>query len=164
MHGEKQEHEENRDATIEREARAGRQFSMADALLHAAGGGLMRGGTPVSPGDQARHEIRVFLDRSLSDPVLETAIDGWLDLHTRYLETHEDNPLQALLELLEHTLGNESDFTEFVRQVDFQYGRIMQEKPHFQQPGEAPEDGDAYTLASVRADLLKAVEELRKST
>ena len=56
----------------------------------------------------------------------------------------------ALREIIQHILEKEAVLHEFVRQVDMRWGEMYLERPHFQQPGEAPHPDDDYTHASVR--------------
>jgi hypothetical protein len=147
--------------TIQREARLGRKFSLADVIAQAGGGSLMRGGTPVSDAEVARHTLLAFLDRHLSDAALEAALMDWVRAHPEHVERELKHPLGGLLRLLEETVRYDGLFTEFVRQVDVHYGRIMQEPPHFQKPGEAPHPDDEHTFDSVRATLSRLIAALR---
>ena len=53
---------------------------------------------------------------------------------------------------------------EFVRQIDFRWGQIMEERPHFQRAGQPAHEDDAYTHESVRqtlGELLATVEKTK---
>lgn len=144
---------DEQDRLIEREARAAMHLSMEQAILLSAGGGLMKGGTPVSPYQQAHHQIMVFLDREIQDSLMEKALDDWVHSHRQQLEKRLKNPIQGLLDIIDHTLEHEGAFVEFVRMVDVHYGKTMKERPHFQRPGEPPHPEDPYTFETVRRSL-----------
>src|SRR6187397_166032 len=55
------------DATLERDIRAERPFSLADAIGRLAGPGIMKGVSPVSRRDQTVAEISEYLRRHLTD-------------------------------------------------------------------------------------------------
>jgi len=147
---------------IEHEARMGVKFSMEQAILRAGGGGLMAGGSPFSQHEHAQRQLLLFLDQHLRDDIMETALVNWVALNRHHMDQHLDTPVQGLLDLIDHTMNREARFVEFVRTVDVHYGLIMQERPHFQQSGDAPTPGDAYTFTSVRNTLLKLAEACRK--
>ena len=149
------EEKEEHDRRIEREARAGMHLSMEQALFMSGGVGLMKGGSPLTPYEQAHHQIMVFLNRQLRDAVMEKSVDDWIGLHRQQVEEDLKHPIQGLLDIIEHTLAREGPLLEFVRTVDFHYGHMMQERPHFQQSGEPPHPEDAYTINSVRQALNK---------
>ena len=52
---------------IEREIRTNRKFSLTDAIGRLAGGGFMKGGSPVSRKRQAELEIEEYLRRQMHD-------------------------------------------------------------------------------------------------
>jgi hypothetical protein len=146
---------DEQDRLIEREARAGMHLSMEQAIFLSGAGGLMKGGTPVAPYEQALHQIMVFLDRELQDALMEKALNDWINFHRHRLEKRLKNPIQGLLDIIDHTLAHEGALVEFVRTVDVHYGQVMKERPYFQHPGEPPHPEDPYTFETVRQSLNK---------
>src|SRR5262245_39801055 len=55
------------DAELEREIRAGREFSLSEAIGRMAGPGMMQGVSPVTRQQQAVAEIQEYLSRHLAD-------------------------------------------------------------------------------------------------
>lgn len=147
--------DKDHDEGLIREAWADARFSMDQALLHSAGGGLLTSRDQISPYERARLELRALLNRQLHDAVLEKALDDWIDLYRQPIEEHVDAPAVGLLNLLEQTLRSDGLFVEFVRMVDVRHGQIMQERPIFQQPGDPPHPDDPHTFDSVRKTLEK---------
>jgi hypothetical protein len=54
-------------------------------------------------------------------------------------------------------LSNHELLYEFVKQVDFKWGQMYDERPYFQSPGQAPHPNDEYTHESVKKKLRKLV-------
>lgn len=146
---------QDEDEDLIREAWADARFSMDQALLHSAGGGLLTSRDQASPYERARLELRAFLNRQLRDAALEKALDGWIDLHRQPIEANVEAPTVGLLRVLDQILQSEGLFIEFVRTVDVHHGQIMQERPIFQQPGDPPHPDDPHTFDSVRHTLEK---------
>ncbi len=148
---------------LERERLAPGSFTLAKALGRIAGRDLMKGASPVTRKRQAEVEIELYLEKHLDDPegallvVLQRRVRESADL----LASRYQQPLAALAEVAEHLLESEERLQSFVQQVDVEWGRIYLERPHFQRPGQAPHRDDPYTFASVRATLLRLLEELR---
>ena len=55
------------DADLQREIRAGRKFTLAEAIGRAAGAGVMKGASPVSRKQQAVAEIEEYLSGHVAD-------------------------------------------------------------------------------------------------
>lgn len=159
--GTSQPEETLHDRQVELEARMQLKFSPEQALLHAGGGGLLKGGNPLAPSQQAEYHLLHFLDQNLRDNVMEKAVVQWVSLHRKQMDEHPEKPIQGLQSLLEWTLVQDAALVEFVRIVDVVYGEIMQENPRFQKPGEAPHPDDPYTHASVRQTLRHLTEATR---
>ena len=49
---------------------------------------------------------------------------------------------------------------ELVRQADVEWGRVFDERPHFDREGCSPDADDPYTLQSVRSALVQLLEGL----
>jgi hypothetical protein len=69
------------------------------------------------------------------------------------LALNYNQPLVALKHTVQGILSQKNSLYEFVRQIDVQYAQDHQEKPIFQQPGEAPHPDDEYTHQSVEISL-----------
>ena len=150
----KRDERQDRDREIEREARRGREPTMAD-LIGREGAGFFHGESPVPMLHRAQAEICQFVRAHVNDA--SGALHIVLERHIKTSETivgeHFEEPFAALRILVERLLNDETWLYEFVRQVDAEWGRLMLERPHFQQPGQAPHAEDEYTHASVRAEL-----------
>jgi hypothetical protein len=158
---------ENRDtppsdeAELEREIRAERKFSLAEAIGRMAGGGLMKGASPVSPRQQAEEEIGEYLRRNLSDAggVLGAVLLRQLTHGDQLLGGH-DLPLTVLAGHVRRVLGSDYLLRDLIREADVEWGRAFGERPYFERPGCPPDPDDPYTAESVRAALSRLVSEL----
>jgi hypothetical protein len=148
------------DAEIEREALAGREFSLADAVFRSAGG-LLKGTSPVTRKRQAEVEIESILEHHLRDTegalaiVLLRQVSGSEALLASY-----DDATAALRRFVEDILSSEERLRRFVTRVDAEWGHIYLERPHFQAEGQPPDADDPYPLAGVRAKLTALLESL----
>ncbi|RLB45414.1 MAG: hypothetical protein DRJ42_29985 [Deltaproteobacteria bacterium] len=153
-----------RDRAIEREARMGRKFTVANAIGNE-GAGYFKGESMVPKLTQAMAELENFIDRHVRDS--SGVLCAMLKRHVRTSETivgaHLEDPRVALDVLLGQVLGNDAQLYEFVRQVDAEWGRVMQERPHFQQPGEEAHPDDEHTHQSVRLELEALRSKLRET-
>jgi len=149
------------EAAVEREIRKARKFSPQEALARMAGPGAMKGASPVSRQKQAEIEIRTWLGREVPDAagalksVLSRQIDG-----SPLLLLDVERPLAALKEHCSRLLKSDALLMEFVREVDTEWGRVMDERPHFERSGGLPHPDDPYTLDSVRDALSEAMQKL----
>jgi len=150
------------DAALEREIRQGRKFSLNEALGRMAGQGMMKGGSPVSPQQQAEFEIGLYLREHLSDQfgvlpavVLRCVKESELFLH------HATAPLKVLSTYIAQLLERPTLLTELVRETDVAWGQLLGERPHFERAAQPACPDDPYTIESVRADLSKVLESLR---
>jgi len=71
-----------------------------------------------------------------------------------------DQPLVALVEYCERIMASDHRLNEVVREADVEWGRIMDERPHFEREGSAPDRDDPYTVQSVRQALAGIVKAL----
>jgi hypothetical protein len=149
------------DSNIEREIREGRKFTAKDLMAKLAGPGTMKGASPVSPVQQAETEIGNWLGNNVNDDcgllrvVLHRNIRG-----SELLLERLDQPLTALAAYLRGILANDNLLNEIVREADVEWGRVMDERPHFEREGMPASPDDPYTLDSVRSALEKALREL----
>ncbi|MBW2257779.1 MAG: hypothetical protein JRI25_24700 [Deltaproteobacteria bacterium] len=135
---------------MEWDIRAHRKFSLAE-VIGREGGDFLKGESPVPPHVQAIAAISGFVDEHVPD--VSGALRAVLQQQVRTSELED-----IVVGLLEH----EHTLYEFVRRVDFEGGRLMLERPHFQQPGQPPHPEDEYTHESVRAALTALVAEVRR--
>jgi len=153
--------DEERDRAIEREIRVGRGFSLGD-VIGREGGNYLKGASPVAPGVQAFLEIAQFLGERTGG-ALRTVLHMEVKASETVVGKHYDAPLRALEVILERVLGSEADLVELVRSVDFEWGRQMLERPHFQKQGQPADPDDPYTHESVRAALSALLDETRRA-
>ncbi|GGA00037.1 hypothetical protein [Okeania sp. KiyG1] len=141
---------------IRRELLRGREFTLAD-VIGQEGGGFMKGESPVPKLVQVKAEINTLISQNLRDVsgVLEAVLYRWVDEDTARISKHLDSPLQALLGLLKSILENPPILHELVRQVDMLWGKINNERPYFQRPGEPAHPDDEYTHESVYQQLVE---------
>lgn len=142
------------DDRIEQDTRTGREFSLAE-LISREGGDFLKGESPIPQLVQAVTEINRFIVNYLPDSsgCLQSVLQTWVTLDEPKVSQHLDQPLSALEEILISILENQQLLYELVKQVDFKWGQLYQEKPYFQQPGEPPHPEDEYTHESVYATL-----------
>ena len=142
------------DAAITRDIRSGQKFTLAGAIGRK-GGSLLKGGQVVPELTRAVTAINSFIMENLSDAsgalrsVLTTMVKD--DIET--VSAHVETPLKALEVILDRYRTNARLLEELVRRVDFTWGMMNQEKPHFQKEGEPPHPDDEYTIASVKQQL-----------
>ena len=151
----------DKDAELEREIRAGRKFSLDEAIGRMAGPGLMKGVSPVTRKRQAEIEIQEHLARHLTDAggVLGTVVLR-LFTESELLLNNLDRPLAALATGIRKVLDSDYLLKELVREADVEWGQVFGERPHFEHEGRPPDPGDPYTHASVRAALTALLETL----
>jgi hypothetical protein len=161
MSDEPQKDKSQADADLEREIRAERKFSLAEAIGRLGGPGIMKGVSPVTRLQQAEAEIREYLDRHLADSA--GVLSGII--HRRVAESESllrnpDHPLAVLAASLRSILDCEYLLKDLVREADAEWGRVYGERPHFDQEGRPPDPDDPYTNGSVRAALCELIAKL----
>ena len=151
------------DAELEREIRAGRKYSLADAIGRIGGGDLLKGASPVTRKRQAALEIERYLERHLidADGALEFVLLRRVAESAILLEMNYDQPLAALGLVVERILHSEERLRYFVREVDAEWGRMQHERPLFETAGRPADRDDPYTFASVRSKLSRLAEKPR---
>lgn len=153
---EKEKNHSEADAELEREIRAGRKFSLGEAIGRMAGPGAMKGVSPISGMQQATAAMEEFLKAHLSDSggalrtVLLRRLKSAEQLQHRYVE-----PLTFLADALRHVLESDNRLKDIVTEADIEWGSIFGERPYFEKEGSAPHLDDPYTLESVRTSLQK---------
>ena len=151
------------DADLESEIRKRRKFTPAEAVARMAGPGAMKGASPVSPVQQARTEIGIWLRGNVADS--SGALHEVLHRHlagSAALMEHPERPLLALAAYCRRLLASDLLLKELVREADVEWGRRMDERPMFEREGAPQHPDDPYTAASVRqllSDLLALAEE-----
>jgi hypothetical protein len=149
------------DSDLQRQIRADRKFSLTEAIGRLAGPGAMKGASPVTRKQQAEAEIDNWLRAHLTDPggalqpVLLRHVAG-----SELLLDNYDQPLVVLAAYCHSLLESDCRLKDFVRDADIEWGRIFQERPHFDKEDAAPQPDDPYTAESVRTCLSKLIEQL----
>ena len=148
---------------IQREILAGRKFSLAEAIGRE-GGDFLKGESPVPKLVQATTEINTFIAINLQDSsgALQAVLQTWISTDEAGVSQNLDSPLQALKQMLDKILDNSELLYELVRQVDFQWGKMYDERPYFQSPGQPPHPNDEYTHESVEEQLTSLRNKLSK--
>ena len=149
------------DAEIEREIQQGRKFSPQEAMARMAGPGAMAGASPVSPVRQAEVEVGAWLKRNVPDT--PGALHVLLHRHVKGSPLLLDNletPLAALRGFCEEVLESDYRLKELVREADVEWGRAVDERPHFDREGVPPNPDDPYTVEAVRKVLAEIVRKL----
>ncbi|HEY6817038.1 MAG TPA: hypothetical protein VI168_15990 [Croceibacterium sp.] len=149
------------DAEIEREIRQGRKLGPKDLLARMAGPGALKGASPISPVQQAETEIGIWLGKELRDHdgALRVVLHRHLKGSERLLASL-DRPFVALADYLRGLLAADSLLKEIVGEADIEWGRAMDERPHFERDGAPPHPDDPYTLEGVRTTLRDALARL----
>ncbi len=150
----------DRDLAIQREILSGRKFSLAEAIGRE-GGSFLKGDSPVPKQEQAIAQINGFIKKNLSDPpgALVAVLCVWVKTDLR-VPANLNSPLVALNQILSSIIDNQNLLYEFVRQVDFKWGQIYDERPYFQkpEPEQPAHPNDEYTHESVRLQLIELLD------
>ena len=147
---------------IQQEILAGRKFSLAE-VIGREGGDFLKGESPVPKLLQATTAINGFISQNLADSsgALQAVLQNWVKQDEARVSHHLDSPLVALQEIIESILDNQQLLYELVRQVDFKWGQIYDERPYFQQPGQSAHSEDEYTHQSVHQKLIELLNLLK---
>ena len=140
-----------------------RTFSLAAALGDQAKG-IIKGASAVPLVLQLNAQIKQFIRAKIfqSQAPIIHVLEQKITSNGPLVLTHKDLPLKALEIIISKIINNNNSLFEFVRQVDQIYGKMYQERPHFQMPGQSPHKDDEYTHESVKkvlANLLLAINE-----
>ena len=138
-------HPQPSDAEIEREIRASRKSSLADAIGRSAAG-LLKGTSPVTRKQQAEAEIESLLEHYLHDTEGALAIVLLRDVggSAVLLESYDD-PTAALRRVAESLLGSPEKLRRLVRRADAEWGRISS-SPRIRHGDAIAGPQDPYTL------------------
>ena len=120
----------------------------------------MKGGTPVSRKRQAELEIEVYLRDRVADQGGALRSVLLRNLGEGLLNADYDQPLAALAQYIARVLASEQLLREVVREADAEWGRVYEERPHFQEPGRPTDPNDPYTIDAVRVCLFQLHERL----
>ncbi|MGB5594718.1 MAG: hypothetical protein WBM32_13915 [Crocosphaera sp.] len=153
--------EKERNKAIQMEILAGRKFSLAEAIGRE-GGNFLKGESPVPKLLQATTEINTFIATNLQDSsgALQAILQTWVTGDEAGVSQYLNSPLQALKQLLNKIIDNHELLYEFVKQVDFKWGQMYDERPYFQSPGQTPHPNDEYTHESVEKKLRSLLNKL----
>ena len=151
------------DDELEREIRAGRAFSMSEALGRMAGGGLMKGASVITARREAQLAIEEYLRHHLIDGggILLRILVRDVGQSARLVD-HHDEPLMVLADYLREVLGSEYLLRDLVREADMEWGRVLGERPHFERARAPPDPDDPYTIESVRSKLSGLAETMTR--
>ena len=146
---------------IEREIRQARKFNPQEALAKMAGPGAMKGASPVSPVRQAEVQIGAWLKGHVADThgALQLLLHRNVKGSPLLLENVEQ-PLIALRALCREILDSDYRLAELVREADVEWGRTVDERPHFDRQGSPSHPDDPYTIEGVREALGEIVRQL----
>ena len=152
------------EAELERKIRQGRKFTAREAMGRMLGPGAMKGGSPISKVQEAETEIEMWLRSNLSDPAgaLQALLNRQLK-GSMLLLNNLDRPLLALADYCRKVLASDHRLEELVREADVEWGRRMEERPHFNREGSPPHPDDPYTNDSVRTALDKVLAQISGS-
>ena len=150
-----------RDRELFLEAMSGREFTLADVIAQA-GGNFLKGESPIPKLVQIKNELKLFISQNLHDlsGSLQAILQIEVDQADKAISHHLDQPLLVLEELVEQSLNQPETFYELVKQVDFKYGQMYEERPHFQRPGAPAHPDDEYSHESVRVQLTDFLERI----
>jgi hypothetical protein len=146
---------------LEREIRKGRKFSLAEAIGRLAGPGMMKGESPITRKQQSEAEIESYLRHHLMDAAgaLPVVLLRRVKESELFLN-HFDQPLFVLASGIQRVLDSEYLLKQLVREADIEWGRIMGQRPYFEEEGCPPHPDDPYTNESVRATLSQLLGKL----
>jgi hypothetical protein len=149
------------DAELEREVREKRKFTLEEAVGRMAGPGAMKGESPVPRLQQAEFEIESWVRDHLTDSggALEVVLPRQINGSALLLDNF-DKPLMVLADYCKQVLESDYLLRELVRDTDAEWGRIMGERPVFDQEGVPSQPGDPYTVESVRNTLSELLKQL----
>ena len=150
------------DADLEREIRQGRKFTAEEAIGRLAGPGAMKGASAISRQQEAENAVGVWLASNIPDSAgtLRTVLNRHLRA-SKLLLDNIDDPSVAAAAYLRMILASEHRLREIVQEADTEWGRAMDERPHFEREGCPPHPDDPYTIDSVRKALDEALHRSR---
>jgi hypothetical protein len=152
-------------AELEREIRRGRKFTAQEAMGRIFGPGAMKGGSAVPRVQEAETGIGTWLRSNLTDSTgaLQTLLHRQMK-GSELLLNNLDQPLLALADYCRQVLASDHHLEELVREADVEWGRRMDERPHFNREGSPPHPDDPYTVDSVRKSLGEVLTKISETT
>ena len=153
----------SRSSSIEREIRAQRKFSLAEAIGRE-GGDFMKGESAIPRPLRAIAAINRFIAAHLPDSngALSTTLQSWAKEDIR-VSRHLDTPLTALAQILESLLNEPTTFQEFFRQVAIAQSKLTGDRPYFQKVGQPPHPDAQYSHKTVKSQLKSLLQSLQKA-
>ena len=150
-----QRSDSDEDRQVERDIREHQEFSLSGAIGRLGGADLLKGASPVTRKEQAKFLIEQALEKYLrdSDGAMEVVLLRTVVASRALLDSGYDQPLVTLRDFCRSLVDAPNRLSEFVRQVDMEWGRMYEERPHFELPGRAPSPDDPYTIDSVKQRL-----------
>ncbi len=146
---------------LQREIRAGRKFSLGEAIGRE-GGSFLKGSQAMVPRPlRALAAINGLIDQHLNDRegALQLCLKRWVKTDAR-IGQYLDAPPVALQMIVQDITQQPQILYEFARQVAVEWGQLNGERPYFQQPGTAPHPEAPYcheTIREILAGLLARV-------
>lgn len=142
----------NPSTDLQREIRAERKFSLAEAISRE-GGSFMKGESTIPRPLRATTEIKQFITTYLEPAgAIATTLQTWAS-HDIRLSRQLDTPLVALSEVIASLLAEPTTLSEFARQVAIAHSQITGDRPQFHRPDQPPDPTAAHTHQSIRAAL-----------
>src|SRR5262245_4516805 len=128
------------EATIEREIRRGREFSLNEALGRIGGQGMLKGASAVPASEPPAADIANYPKAHLDDAggVLAQVVLRRIRASQVLLE-HFDQPTVVLIACLNKVLASDTLLKELVREADAEWGATLGERPHFDREGQQPD-------------------------
>ena len=150
------------DADLEQEIRQARKFTAEEAIGRLAGPGAMKGASAISRQQEAENAVGIWLAANIADPAgsLRVVLHRQLKSSKLLLDNVDDPPVAAAA-YIRQILASEHRLREIVREADTEWGRAMDERPHFEREGSPPHPDDPYTASSVRKALDEALHRSR---
>lgn len=137
--------------------------SMIQMGIRNDSSGILKGESTVPLILKLKTEVKQFVREHVptSQAALIRILEIKIDDNEPLIVGHKENPIIALKDILDFILSTDNRYFEFVRQLDQLYGKMFQEKPHFQLEGQPAHKDDQYTHESVRPilnELLSNIE------
>ena len=146
---------------LQREIRAGRKFSLGEAIGRE-GGSFLKGSQEMVPRPlRALAAINGLIDQNLNDPngALQTCLKRWVKTDIR-VGKYLDEPRLALEVIVTSIVQQPQVLYEFARQVAVEWGQLNGERPYFQKPDSEPHPNAAYSHASIQKILTQLLSQL----
>ncbi|MGK7909917.1 MAG: hypothetical protein AB4050_00310 [Synechococcus sp.] len=150
----------DRESDLQQEILRGRKFTLSEAIAREAGS-FMKGESPIPKYVQAEYAAKTIITKHLTDSggILQIVLGRWVTVESR-ISRYVDDPVMAVHETVKMLLEQNELFSEFVREVDIQWGQVNGERPHFQRLGEKAHPEDEYSHESVREQLSTFLQSL----